>query len=204
MLTPDFKEFAELLNSNKVEYLIVGGYALAAYGHPRYTGDLDFWVGCDADNAQKLLTALDQFGFGSFGIRQSDLTTPNQVIQLGYPPRRIDLLTSIDGVDFKTCHARRTVQRIDGLDLSFIALEDFKTNKRTTGRLRARSGIGCAFGRRIRDALLGAGSAVWPGHTSESQQRSAPEAGEPNVQVIPERALKDLADLESLDTPPSA
>lgn len=107
-------------------------------------------MGCDADNAQKLLTALDQFGFGSFGIRQSDLTTPNQVIQLGYPPRRIDLLTSIDGVDFKTCHARCTVQRIDGLDLSFIALEDFKTNKRTTGR------------------------------------------------------LKDLADLESLDTPPSA
>ncbi len=136
MLTPDFKEFAELLNSNQVEYLVVGGYALAAYGHPRYTGDLDFWVGCCPENAQRILTALDQFGFGALGIVQQDLSTPNQVIQLGYPPRRIDLLTSIDGVDFKTCHARRTVVSIDGVDLCFIALEDFKTNKRAAGRLK--------------------------------------------------------------------
>ncbi|MBK7000284.1 MAG: hypothetical protein IPH35_10030 [Rhodoferax sp.] len=134
MLTSDFKEFAALLNACRVEYLIVGGYALAAYGHPRYTGDLDFWVGTDFANAQRLVDALEQFGFGGLGIRVEDFTTPNQVIQLGYPPGRIDLLTSIDGVEFAACHARRMTQPVDGLMLDFIALEDFKTNKKAVGR----------------------------------------------------------------------
>jgi hypothetical protein len=101
MLTSDFKEFAALLNSNGVEYLVVGGYPLAAYGHPRYTGDLDFWIGTDGANAERVLGALAQFGFGALGIDKSDLTTPNRVIQLGYPPGRIDLLTSIDGGGFR-------------------------------------------------------------------------------------------------------
>ncbi len=134
MLTSDFKEFAALLNSSKVEYLIVGGYALAAYGHPRYTGDLDFWIGTDTQNAYKLLEALGKFGFGGLGINLEDFITPNRVIQLGYPPGRIDLLTSIDGVDFVDCHARRMVLPVDGLELSFIAMEDFKTNKLAVGR----------------------------------------------------------------------
>ena len=134
MLNQDFKEFAGLLTSNRVDYLIVGGYALAAFGHPRYTGDLDFWTGTDPGNAQRLLNALKEFGFGALGIGLDDLTQPNRVIQLGYPPRRIDLLTSIDGVDFAVCHARRLVIAIDGLNLHFISLEDFKTNKRATGR----------------------------------------------------------------------
>ncbi len=134
MLTSDFKEFAALLNSNQVEYLIVGGYALAAYGHPRYTGDLDFWVGTDPDNADRLLAALGQFGFGALGIRKEDFISPNQVIQLGYPPGRIDLLTSIDGVDFVDCYTRRMVVEIDGIALRFIALEDFKANKKSVGR----------------------------------------------------------------------
>ncbi len=136
MLTSDFKEFAALLNSNRVEYLVVGGYALAAYGHPRYTGDLDFWVGTDPHNAQRLLDALGQFGFGGLGIRLEDFTSPNQVIQLGYPPGRIDLLTSIDGVDFADCYARRMTVPVDGVALCFIAMEDFKTNKKAVGRLQ--------------------------------------------------------------------
>lgn len=134
MLTSDFKEFAELLHSNRVEYLICGGYALAAYGHPRYTGDLDFWVGTDALNAQRLLLALGQFGFGQLGLTLQDFTTANQVIQLGYPPGRIDLLTSIDGVEFADCYTRRMQVVVDGIDLSFIALDDFKANKRAVGR----------------------------------------------------------------------
>jgi hypothetical protein len=136
MLTKDFKEFAELLNSNGVEYLIVGGYALAAFGHPRYTGDLDFWIGSDPDNAARVLTVLEQFGFGSLGISLSDLTTPLQVIQLGYPPRRIDLLTSIDGVEFGAAYARKVEVTVDGIQLHFISLDDFKRNKRATGRLQ--------------------------------------------------------------------
>ena len=134
MLDHDLKEFAGLLISNRVEYLIVGGFALAAYGHPRYTGDLDFWVGADPHNARRLLNALKEFGFGALGIALDDLTQPNRVIQLGYPPRRIDLLTSIDGVDFESCYARRLVIPVDGLSLHFIALEDFKTNKHASGR----------------------------------------------------------------------
>jgi hypothetical protein len=134
MLTHDFKEFAELLNLNQVEYLVVGGYALAAYGHPRYTGDLDFWVGTQPANADKLLVALQQFGFGGVGISKEDLTKPNSVIQLGYPPRRIDLLTSIDGVDFVPCYQRRLVVKLGDMDVSFITLSDFKTNKRASGR----------------------------------------------------------------------
>jgi hypothetical protein len=134
MLNEDFKEFVALLNSNQVEYLIVGGYALAAYGHPRYTGDLDFWIGTDAINARRVLSALDQFGFGALGIGLEDLTTSDRVIQMGFPPRRIDLLTSIDGVDFAPAFARRVTVDVDGQSLNFISLNDFRTNKLTTGR----------------------------------------------------------------------
>ena len=136
MLTSDFKEFAGLLNSNGVEYLVVGGYALAAHGHPRYTGDLDFWVGANAVNAERVLDALSRFGFGELGITKDDLTAPNQVIQLGYPPGRIDLLTSIDGVRFADCYARRMTLSVDGIPLNFISLEDFKANKKAAGRYR--------------------------------------------------------------------
>jgi hypothetical protein len=136
MLNQDFKEFAGLLNSNSAEYLIVGGYALAAFGHPRYTGDLDFWIGCDPDNATCVLKALEQFGFGQLGISLLDLTTPGRIVQLGYPPRRIDLLTSIDGVEFGPCFERRWDVEVDGQMLHFISLGDFRTNKRASGRLK--------------------------------------------------------------------
>jgi hypothetical protein len=134
MLTSDFKEFAGLFNSNGVEYLVVGGYALAAYGHPRYTGDLDFWIGTDPANASRVLAALDQFGFGSLGLRHEDLTAHNKVIQLGYPPARIDLLTSIDGLDFAPSFGRRMTVVVDEIPLHFICLDDFKTNKKAVGR----------------------------------------------------------------------
>ncbi len=136
MLNQDFKEFAALLASNRVEYLIVGGYALAAYGHPRYTGELDFWIGTEPLNAKRTLAALKEFGFGGLGVALDDLTVPGHVVQLGFPPRRIDLLTSIDGVEFAPCYSRRMTVPFDGLHLNFIALEDFKTNKRASGRLQ--------------------------------------------------------------------
>ena len=134
MLTSDFKEFAQLLHTHGVEYLIVGGYALAAYGHPRYTGDLDFWVGTDRLNAEKIIKTLKDFGFGSLQLTANDFTMPNQTVQLGYPPRRIDLLTGISGVDFRQCCERRLVVAVDGLELPFISLEDFKINKAAVGR----------------------------------------------------------------------
>jgi predicted nucleotidyltransferase len=135
MLNRDFKEFAELLNAKSVEYLVVGGYALAAHGHPRYTGDIDFWVRPAADNIARLLSVLDDFGFGSLGLAAADFAA-DTVVQLGQPPRRIDLLTSIDGVEFEACFARRERVQLSGVQLNIIGLEDFRTNKRSTGRLK--------------------------------------------------------------------
>lgn len=133
MLNRDFKEFAELLNARGVDYLVVGGYALAAHGHPRYTGDIDFWVSPGADNLARLLDALNDFGFGSLGLDVSDFNA-DTVVQLGQPPRRIDLLTRVDGVSFDECFARREQVELAGVHLNIIGLEDFKTNKRASGR----------------------------------------------------------------------
>jgi hypothetical protein len=135
MLNRDFKEFAELLNARTVDYLVVGGYALAAHGHPRYTGDIDFWVRPTTENIARLLSALDDFGFGSLGLTASDFAT-DTVVQLGQPPRRIDLMTSIDGVAFEACFARREQVELAGVRLNIIGLHDFKTNKRSVGRLK--------------------------------------------------------------------
>lgn len=135
MLNRDFKEFAALLHANGVEYLLVGGYALAAYGHPRYTGDIDFWVSLAPANLKRLLAALDQFGFGSLGLKAEDFQA-DSVVQLGFPPQRIDLLSGIDGVRFDDCWGRRSTVNIDGVPLHLIGLEDFKTNKRAAGRAK--------------------------------------------------------------------
>lgn len=134
MLSKDFKEFVELLNSNAVEYLIVGGYALAVHGQPRYTGDLDIWLGTSVKNIERVLKALSQFGFGSLGLKPGDFQEPGAMIQLGYPPVRIDLLTSIDGVAFDDAYPRRQVVSIAGLPLPILSLDDFKANKRASGR----------------------------------------------------------------------
>lgn len=135
MLNPDFTEFVALLNAKGVEYLVVGGYALAAHGHPRYTGDIDFWVSAHPENLARLLDALQDFGFGSLGLKATDFSD-DTVVQLGQPPRRIDLLTHIDGVEFAACWERRETVRFEGSALVFIGLEDFKTNKRAVGRLK--------------------------------------------------------------------
>jgi predicted nucleotidyltransferase len=146
MLNSDFKEFAELLNANGVEYLVVGGYALAAHGHPRYTGDIDFWVSREAGNIDRLLNTLHAFGFGSLGLTAQDFGA-DTVIQLGQPPRRIDLLTDIDGVEFADCWARREGVVFDGLELNLIGLEDFKANKRAAGRLKDLADLEALAGR---------------------------------------------------------
>ncbi len=133
-LYPDFSEFIGSLNGADVRYLVVGGYAVAAHGHPRYTGDLDIWVWIDPGNARGVLAALEQFGFGDIGISTSDLMTPDRVVQIGYPPVRIDLLTSIDGVDFQVCYERRLDVEMGAVMVPVISLEDLRLNKRASGR----------------------------------------------------------------------
>ena len=133
-IAPDFREFAACLNAHDVRYLIVGGYAVAFHGHPRYTKDLDVWIERTPENVQRLLRGLDDFGFGSVGLEESDFLEPEQVIQLGYPPLRIDLLTSLVGVEFEACYGDRAVLEVDSVKLPFIGLEGLRANKRASGR----------------------------------------------------------------------
>ena len=134
MINKDFKEFIELLNKNNVRYLVVGGYALAFHGHPRYTRNLDIWVWVDQSNAGKIIKALEEFGFSSLDISQKDFLQPGYVVQLGQPPGRIDLLTSVTGLEFETCYDTRVSIDIEDVTIDFIDLESFKKNKRAVGR----------------------------------------------------------------------
>lgn len=134
VLNKDFKEFIESLNDNRVRYLVVGGYAVALHGHPRYTKDIDIWIALTPENAKQVVKALHQFGFGSLGLTPEDFLVPSQVVQLGYPPSRIDLLTSLKGVDFELCYPERTTIIIDGVNVDFIDLANLKKNKQATGR----------------------------------------------------------------------
>lgn len=136
MLNPDFREFIESLNDNGVRYLVVGGYAVAFHGHPRYTKDFDVWIEMSEENAARMVAALEQFGFGSLGLTAADFLVPDQIIQLGYPPNRIDILTTLPGVEFSECYPSRIVVDIDGLPVNFIDLENLKRTKRASGRLQ--------------------------------------------------------------------
>lgn len=136
MLNPDFKEFVKLLIKNQVEYLVVGGYAVSIHGYPRYTGDLDIWINPTPQNASLVVQTINQFGFSSFELKEEDFTKQYGIIQLGYPPVRIDIINTIDGVDFNECYARKAVFDIDGLKINFINLEDLIKNKKTTARPR--------------------------------------------------------------------
>lgn len=133
-IAPDFREFAACLNAHEVRYLIVGGYAVAFHGHPRYTKDLDVWIERTRENVERLLRGLDDFGFGEVGLKERDFLEPEQIIQLGYPPLRIDLLTSLTGVDFEQCYSDREVLDVEGVELPFIGLEGLRANKRASGR----------------------------------------------------------------------
>jgi hypothetical protein len=134
VLSPDFREFLKSLNDNKVRYLVAGGYAVAFHGYPRYTKDLDIWIELEAGNAARLVSALEQFGFASLELTAGDFLEPNTIIQLGYPPNRIDLLTSLTGLDFAACYESRMMIDIDDVVVSFIDLDNLKRNKQAAGR----------------------------------------------------------------------
>lgn len=136
MFSQDFREFIELLIKHKAEYLIVGGYAVGIHGHPRYTGDLDIWLNPSEQNASLILKAVNEFGFSTYGLTRSDFTKPGNVVQLGYPPLRIDLLTEIDGVTFEECYINRKIVTIEDLEVNFIGYTDLLKNKKESGRPR--------------------------------------------------------------------
>ena len=134
ILSPDFKDFFSSLNGRSVRYLVVGGYAVALHGHPRYTKDIDVWIGLDDENAARLIRAIEDFGFGSLGLKEEDFLVPDQIMQLGYPPSRIDIITTLPGVVFDECYTERLAVAVDELTINFIDLENLKDNKRASGR----------------------------------------------------------------------
>lgn len=133
-IQPDFRDLLALFNVHKVEYVIVGGYALAFHGAPRFTGDIDILVKPDPFNATRILAALDEFGFGSLDLVQDDFIHPRNVIQLGVPPVRVDILTSISGVSWEEAWISKVPGIYGEVPVNFIGLEAFTNNKRATGR----------------------------------------------------------------------
>ena len=133
-LQKDLREFIESLNSHHVEYLIVGAFALAFHGVPRSTGDIDILVRRSPENAARVEAVLVDFSFASLGLSAADFITADQVIQLGYPPNRVDLITSITGVEFDEAWAGRLAAELHGVPVHFISRECLIRNKRATGR----------------------------------------------------------------------
>lgn len=134
LLTPDFREFLRFLNENRVRYLLVGGYAVGLHGYPRYTKDLDIWVEASQENAERVIKAIEDFGFASLELTPQDFLEPGVFIQIGYPPVRIDLLTQPSGVVFAECYENREQIEVDGLTIPVIGLEDLRKNKKSAGR----------------------------------------------------------------------
>jgi len=133
-LPPDFKEFLRSLNAHKVEYLLIGGYAVNYHGYPRATADMDIWVAVYPANAGRIVAALREFGFDLPDLSPELFLRPWQIIRLGVPPVRIKIATTISGVDFSECYARLVDDTLDGVPVHLISLDDLKRNKKASGR----------------------------------------------------------------------
>lgn len=133
-LAKDFEDFLELLNKHKVEYMVVGGYALAFHGKPRHTGDLDIWINITTKNARSMVQVVKEFGMQSLGLEEADFLRPGYITQIGYPPLRIDILNHIDGLEFKEAKKEMQIIDADGLSVRYIGLHDFVKNKLASGR----------------------------------------------------------------------
>ena len=130
----DFRDLLELFNKHKVDYIIVGAYALGFHGAPRYTGDLDVFVRPDPINARNIMQALHEFGFGSVGLTAADFEEEEKVVQLGVPPVRVDLITSITGVSWEQARSGRVEGQFGDLTAHYIGRDEFIANKRALGR----------------------------------------------------------------------
>lgn len=135
-LEKDLREFIELLNALNVRYMVVGAFALAYHGHPRYTGDIDLFIERTAENADRLMQVIQKFGFGDLDLSVNDFLQEDQVIQLGISPNRIDLMTFLSGISFQEAWATREHGEIDGLNVPFISKEMLKRNKAASGRMQ--------------------------------------------------------------------
>ena len=133
-LPTEFREFLKLLSEHQVRYLLIGGYAVGYYGYPRATADMDCWIACDRDNAERMVKALVEFGFGVAELTPALFLEEHRIIRMGYAPLRIEIMMSISGVEFETCYTARQVDVLDGVEVSIIGLDCLKRNKQASGR----------------------------------------------------------------------
>ena len=133
-LPQDFKEFLRLLNAHQVEYLLIGGYAVGYFGYPRATADMDIWIAMNPANAERIVTALKEFGFNLPDLSAELFLEEWQIIRLGVPPVRIEISTTISGVHFDECFAEKEVAELDGEGVNLISLNHLKINKKASGR----------------------------------------------------------------------
>jgi hypothetical protein len=135
-LPPDFKEFLKLLKEHDVRYLLIGGYAVGYHGYARATEYMDIWVAIHPDNAQKLVSALKSFGFNDANLTPELFLQKPKIIRMGLPPMRLEITTSVSGVEFDECYRSRVVDEFDGVEVNIIDLDDLKKNKRASGRAK--------------------------------------------------------------------
>ena len=134
MLNKDYKEMLQILLDNKVRFLVVGAYAMGAYGYPRATGDIDIWVEASSDNSEKIHQSLSEFGAPLSEVTKTTFCEEGIVFQIGVAPRRIDIITKIDGVDFNKAYSDKQKMEIEGIKIPFLSKEDLIKNKESTGR----------------------------------------------------------------------
>ena len=134
MLNSDFRDILSAFCAEKVEFMLVGAYAVAAHGLPRATGDIDLWIKCSDENAQRVWAALSKFGAPLENLSKQDLLTPETVIQLGVTPRRIDIMTQITGVDYDEAEPRKVFVDLEGIRVPIIGLSHLLQNKAAVGR----------------------------------------------------------------------
>ena len=135
-LPTEFREFLKSLTDSNVEYLLIGGFAVGCHGYPRTTGDMDVWIAMNPENAQKMIAALRAFGFGATGLSTDLFSQPDQITRMGRSPLRIEILTTVSGLDFTEAYAQRIVDIIDGFPVSVISREHLEINKRAAGRTK--------------------------------------------------------------------
>jgi hypothetical protein len=133
-LSPDFKEFLKLLKEHDVRYLLIGGYAVGYHGYARATGDMDIWIAIHPDNAQKIVAVLKAFGFDHPDLNAELFLHENKIIRMGVPPVRLEITTSISGVEFEECYQARIEDKLDGVEVNLIDLKNLKKNKKASGR----------------------------------------------------------------------
>ena len=136
VLPPDFKEFLNLLKDKNIQYLLIGGYAVGYHGYPRATNDMDIWIAMEPKTADQMVSALKEFGFDTPQLSKDLFLKESNVVRMGIPPMRIEILTTISGVVFEECFKQRVVDEIDGIEVNIISLKQLKINKKASGRYK--------------------------------------------------------------------